>query len=58
MNKAELIAAIAEKVSISQKQVDAILSATVESIIEAVSSGDKVVLVGFGSFEAQGTAGA
>ena len=51
MNKAELIAAISEKISISQKQVDAILNATVDTIVEAVSSGDKVTLVGFGSFE-------
>ncbi len=51
MNKTELIAAIAEKVQVSQKQTDAILSATVDTIVEAVASGDKVVLVGFGSFE-------
>jgi len=51
MNKAELIAAISEKVQVSQKQIDAIWDATVDTIVEAVSSGDKVVLVGFGSFE-------
>jgi len=51
MNKTELIAAIAEKVQVSQKQTDAILSAAVDTIVEVVSSGDKVVLVGFGSFE-------
>ncbi len=53
MNKAELIAAIAERVKVTQKEVDAILSATVDSIVEAVSSGDKVTLVGFGSFESR-----
>jgi len=51
MNKAELIASISEKVQVSQKQIDAIWDATVDTIVEAVSSGDKVVLVGFGSFE-------
>ena len=53
MNKAELIAAISERVQVNQKQVDAILSATVDSIVEAVSSGDKVTLIGFGSFESR-----
>lgn len=53
MNKAELIAAISERVQVSQKQVDAILNATVDTIVEAVSSGDKVTLVGFGSFESR-----
>lgn len=51
MNKTELIAAISEKVQVSQKQADAIWGATVDTIVEAVASGDKVVLVGFGSFE-------
>ena len=51
MNKTELIATIAEKSQVSQKQADAILRATVDTIVEAVASGDKVVLVGFGSFE-------
>jgi len=51
MNKSELIAAISEKVQVSQKQVDTIWGAAVDTIVEAVSSGDKVILVGFGSFE-------
>jgi len=51
MNKAELIDAIRAQTQVSQKQIDAILSATLDTIIEAVSSGDKVALVGFGSFE-------
>ena len=53
MNKAELIAAIAERAKVTQKEVDAILNATVDTIVEAVSSGDKVTLVGFGSFESR-----
>jgi len=51
MNKAELISAIRAQTSASQKQIDAILTATLDTIVEAVSSGDKVVLAGFGSFE-------
>ena len=53
MNKAELIAVISRRVQVTQKEVDAILSATVDTIVEAVSSGDKVTLVGFGSFESR-----
>ena len=51
MNKGELIDQIAEKAGLSKKQSDAVLTATLESIVEAVSQGDKVTLVGFGSFE-------
>jgi DNA-binding protein HU-beta len=51
MNKAELIDTIAAKAEITKKQADMILSAAIDSIMEAVSKGDKVTLVGFGSFE-------
>lgn len=51
MNKGELVDAVAEKATVTKKQADAVISAVVESIMEAVSSGDKVTLVGFGSFE-------
>ncbi|MEM9220107.1 MAG: HU family DNA-binding protein [Cyanobacteria bacterium P01_F01_bin.150] len=51
MNKGELVDAIAEKATVTKKQADAVLSAALETIIEAVSDGDKVTLVGFGSFE-------
>ncbi len=51
MNKAELIDAIREQTKASQKEIDAILTATLDTIVGAVSSGDKVVLIGFGSFE-------
>ncbi len=53
MNKSELVDAIAAKASITKKDADAVLSAAVDAIIEAVSSGDKVTLVGFGTFEAR-----
>lgn len=51
MNKGELVDKVAEKANISKKQADEIVSATISSIMEAVASGDKVTLVGFGSFE-------
>ena len=51
MNKGELIDAIAEKAGVSKKDADAVFSATLDTIVEAVTEGDKVTLVGFGSFE-------
>jgi len=51
MNKGELVDAIAEKAEVSKKDADTVLTAILDSIVEAVSSGDKVSLVGFGSFE-------
>ena len=51
MNKGELVEAVAEKASVTKKQADAVVTAALETIVDAVSSGDKVTLVGFGSFE-------
>jgi DNA-binding protein HU-beta len=51
MNKGELIDAIAEKANVTKKEAEAVLSAAIDTIIEAVASGDKVTVVGFGSFE-------
>lgn len=51
MNKGELVDAIASKSSVSKKTADATLTTLLEAIVEAVASGDKVSLVGFGSFE-------
>jgi DNA-binding protein HU-beta len=53
MNKGELVDAIADKASVTKKQADAVLSAALETIVEAVSADQKVTLVGFGSFEAR-----
>ena len=53
MNKGELVDVVAEKASVTKKQADAVLSAALEAIKEAVSDGDKVTLVGFGSFESR-----
>ena len=51
MNKTELIAAVAEKADLSKKDAEAAITATVEAITAALSQGEKVQLVGFGSFE-------
>lgn len=51
MNKGELVDAVAAKAQVTKKEADAVLTATIEAIMEAVASGDKVTLVGFGSFE-------
>ncbi len=53
MNKGELVHAVAEKASVTKKQADAVITAAIDAIMEAVSEGDKVTLVGFGSFEAR-----
>jgi DNA-binding protein HU-beta len=53
MNKGELIDAISEKTNLTKKDVDTVLTAAIEAIEEAVAGGDKVTLVGFGSFEAR-----
>lgn len=51
MNKAELVAAIAKKSGLSRKDSEAALNAFVESVDEALTNGDRVQLVGFGTFE-------
>lgn len=51
MNKAELVAAIADKTELSKKDAEAALKAFVESVEEALENGEKVQLVGFGTFE-------
>ena len=51
MNKTELIAAVAEKAGLSKKDSDAAVNAVLCAITDALKAGDKVQLVGFGSFE-------
>jgi len=53
MNKKELVNAIATKTNLTQKQATAALEALTNAIQDTVSSGGKVNLVGFGTFEAQ-----
>ncbi len=57
MNKGELVDKVAEKASasiektVTKKEVDLVITATIDAIMEAVAEGNKVTLVGFGSFE-------
>ena len=51
MNKNELIAAVAERANLTKKDSEAAVSALFEVISDALCDGDKVQLVGFGSFD-------
>ncbi len=51
MNKTDLIAAVAEKSDITKKDAEKTVSAVIDTIIEAVANGEKVQIVGFGTFE-------
>lgn len=56
MNKAELIAAVAEKTGLSKKDTEAVVTASLEVITESLARDEKVQLVGFGSFETKARA--
>ena len=51
MNKAELVAKVAEKAGLSRKDAEKAVAAVFESIQATLKDGDKVQLVGFGTFE-------
>ena len=51
MNKTELVAAVAEKAGLSKKDAEKAVAAVVDSVVESLKAGDKVQLVGFGTFE-------
>ena len=51
MNKAELIAAVAEKSGLSRKDSEKAVNAAFDTITESLVNGEKVALVGFGAFE-------
>ena len=51
MNKAELIASVADKAGFTKKDAEAAVNAFVASVEEALVKGDKVQLIGFGTFE-------
>ena len=51
MNKTELIAAMAEKSELTKKDAGAALEAFTAAVEDALKAGDKVQLVGFGTFE-------
>lgn len=51
MNKEELVQAIAKETKLTQKSISDVLAATIETIEKTVKKGEKVTLVGFGTFE-------
>ena len=53
MNKSELIVALAQKADLSKKDAEKALGAFVEVVTETLKAGDKVQLVGFGTFESK-----
>ena len=53
MNKGELVAALAEKSELSKKDSEVALNALIEVIGDAMAKGEKVQLIGFGTFEAK-----
>lgn len=53
MNKTELIAAVANKTGITKKDAGDVLNAFLDAIKDELASGEKVQLIGFGTFEAK-----
>ena len=51
MNKTELVAAMAEKANISKKDAEAALKAFTDTVADELKKGEKIQLVGFGTFE-------
>lgn len=51
MNKAELVAAVAEKADISKKDAEAAVKAFTDVVTEELKKGEKIQMVGFGTFE-------
>lgn len=51
MNKTELVAAVATKTDLSKKDAEAAVKAVIDSVTEALADGEKVALVGFGTFD-------
>ena len=56
MTKAELVSAIAEKTGFTKKDSEAALTAVLASVTDALKKGDKISLVGFGTFEVRARA--
>ncbi len=56
MNKAELINVVSEAAEVSKKDAEVVITATLDAIPDALKEGEKVQLVGFGSFEVKARA--
>ena len=51
MNKTDLVNVVANETGLAKKDVDAVVDATLKAITAALKEGDKVQLLGFGTFE-------
>ena len=51
MNKTELVALVAEKSGLTKKDAETAVTAVLDTVVEAVTNGEKVQIVGFGTFE-------
>ena len=56
MNKTELVNVVAAETNLAKKDVDAVIAATLKAVTDAMKEGDKVALIGFGTFEVKATA--
>ncbi len=56
MNKTELVSAVAEKAGLSKKDAEKAVGAFIDSVVDSLKAGDKVQLVGFGTFEVRARA--
>lgn len=56
MNKTELLNVVIAETNVAKKDAEAVVNATFEAITEALKSGDKVQLIGFGTFEVKESA--
>ena len=56
MNKTDLVNVVASEAGLTKKEADAAVSATLNAITAALKGGDKVQLIGFGTFEVKATA--
>ena len=51
MNKTELVAAVAAKADLSKKDAEKAVAAVIDAVVDTLKAGEKVQLVGFGTFE-------
>lgn len=56
MNKTELIHVVASEANVTKKDVETVVNATLDAITNALKEGDKVQLIGFGTFEVNNVA--
>ena len=55
MTKTDLVSVVAAETKVAKKDVEAVVAATLDAITSALNEGDKVQLIGFGTFEAKDT---